>query len=65
MIRCIHIDHISTTMVVICIFVLSWWEAQTCKKLILYFTFEILNYAIKYNFNMKTIVVIFGSHDKL
>ena len=52
-------------MVVICIFVLSWWEAQTFKKLILYFTFEILNYAIKYNFNMKTIVVIFGSHDKL
>ena len=35
------------------------------QKLILYFTFEILNYAIKYNFNMKTIVVIFGSHDKL
>ena len=34
------------------------------QKLILYFTFEILNYAIKYNFNMKTIV-IFGSHDKL
>ena len=30
-----------------------------------YFTFEILNYAIKYNFNMKNIVVIFGSHDKL
>ena len=57
--------HISTTMVVICIFVLSWWEAHTFKKLILYFTFEILNYAIKYNFNMKTIVVIFGSHDKL
>ena len=65
MIGCIHIYHISTTMVVICIFVLSWWKAQTCKKLILYFTFEILNYAIKYNFNMKTIVVIFGSHDKL
>ena len=60
-----YIYHISTTMVVICIFVLSWWEAQTCKKRILYFTFEILNYAIKYNFNMKNIVVIFGSHDKL
>ena len=52
-------------MVAICIFVLSWWEAQTCKKLILYFAFEILNYAIKYNFSMKTIVIIFGNHDNL
>ena len=29
-----------------------------------YFIFEILHYAIKYK-NMKSIVVIFGSHDKL
>ena len=57
--------HISTTMVVICIFVLSWWEAQTCKKLILYFTFEIQNYAIKYKILKLLYIVIFGSHDKL
>ena len=57
--------HISTTMVVICIFVLSWWVAQTCKKLILYFTFEIHNYAIKYKILKLLYIVIFDSHDKL
>ena len=63
MIRCILKDHISTTIWLSYVFLFyHGGRHKHAKKT--YFIFEILHYEILKIQNMKTIVVIFGSHDK-
>ena len=48
MIRCIHIDHISTTVVVIMSYNICFIMMGGTDMKKTYFIFEILHYAIKY-----------------